>query len=83
VREIALPRQDELPGQNTITSADRLDLGAALIRLKSADRALLAMRYLAGLNAEEIGVATGLTASGVRTRLSRLIARLREDLDHD
>jgi DNA-directed RNA polymerase specialized sigma24 family protein len=54
-----------------------------LVRLEPADRALLAMRYLAGLSAEEIGVATGLTGSGVRTRLSRLIARLREDLDHD
>jgi RNA polymerase sigma-70 factor (ECF subfamily) len=83
VREIAPLRQDELPGQTTITSADRLDLDAALVRLEPADRGLLAMRYLAGLNAEEIGVATGLTASGVRTRLSRLIARLREDLDHD
>jgi len=82
VREIA-PPEDDLPGQTTVTSADRLDLGIALIRLDPADRGLLAMRYLAGLTAEEIGVATGLTASGVRSRLSRLIARLREDLDHD
>ena len=83
VREIAPPPEDDLPGHNTITSADRLDLGAALVRLDPADRGLLAMRYLAGLSADEIGVATGLTASGVRSRLSRLIARLREDLDHD
>jgi len=82
VREIA-PPEDDLPGQTTVTSADRLDLGAALVRLDPADRGLLAMRYLAGLSADEIGVATGLTASGVRSRLSRLIARLREDLDHD
>jgi len=53
------------------------------VRLDPADRGLLAMRYLAGLTAEEIGTATGRSASGVRTRLSRLIARLREDLDHD
>ncbi len=83
MREIAPLRRDELAGQNTITSADRLDLDAALVRLEPAARGLLAMRYLAGLTAEEIGVATGLTASGVRTRLSRLIARMREDLDHD
>ena len=83
VREIAPRHQDESLGQNTVKSADRLDLDAALVRLEPAERGLLAMRYLAGLNAEEIGVATGLTASGVRTRLSRLIARLREDLDHD
>jgi RNA polymerase sigma-70 factor, ECF subfamily len=83
VREIAPPPEDELHGQNTMTSADRLDLDAALVRLEPADRGLLAMRYLAGLTAEEIGVATGLTASGVRSRLSRLVARLREDLDHE
>ena len=44
---------------------------------------VLALRYLAGLTAEEIGTATELSASGVRSRLSRLIARLREDLGHD
>jgi RNA polymerase sigma-70 factor (ECF subfamily) len=83
VREIAPMRQDDPPAQNTMTSADQLDLHAAMGRLQPADRSLLAMRYLAGLSAEEMGLVTGLTASGVRTRLSRLIARLREDLDHD
>ena len=83
VREIAPVRPDDPLGQNSMTSIDRLDLAAALARLEPADRGLLAMRYLAGLSADEIGLATGLTASGVRTRLSRLIARLREDLDHD
>jgi RNA polymerase sigma-70 factor (ECF subfamily) len=83
VREIAPAGRDELAGPTTITSADRLDLGAALVRLGPDERGLLAMRYLAGLSAEEIGLATGLTASGVRTRLSRLIARLREELDDD
>jgi RNA polymerase sigma factor (sigma-70 family) len=64
-----------------VTSADHLDLAAALDRIRPGDRALLAMRYLGGLTADEIGVATGLTASGVRSRLSRLLARLREELD--
>jgi RNA polymerase sigma-70 factor (ECF subfamily) len=83
VREITPVQQDVQLPQNSSASADRLDLNAALVRLAPADRGLLAMRYLAGLNAEEIGVATGMTASGVRSRLSRLIARLREDLDHE
>lgn len=82
VREI-VPALAMDPGHATVSAADRLDLAAALARLGAADRELIAMRYLAGLNAEEIGTATGLTASGVRSRLSRLIARLREDLDHD
>ncbi len=41
------------------------------------------MRYLSGLTADEIGISMGLTASGVRTRLSRLVARLREELGDD
>ena len=83
VREIVPSDGGELLEHNALTSADRLDLTAALARLDAADRSLLAMRYLAGLTAEEIGIATRLTASGVRSRLSRLIARLREELDHD
>jgi RNA polymerase sigma-70 factor, ECF subfamily len=83
VREILPAGPGDGPAHDTTTSVDRLDLGAALARLDVADRELIAMRYLAGLTAEEIGVAAGLTASGVRSRLSRLIARLREDLDHD
>jgi len=64
-------------------SADRLDLAAVLVTLNPADRQLLALRYLAGLNADEIGAATGISGSGVRTRLSRLMARLREELEND
>ena len=65
------------------TSSDRIDLNRALARLDPADRQLLAMRYLGGLTADEIGVACGMSGSGVRTRLSRLMARLREDLGDD
>ena len=83
VREIEAVQPDDSLGTSPLTSADRLDLDAALVRLEPADRGLLAMRYVAGLSAEEIGGATGLTASGVRSRLSRIIARLREDLHHD
>ena len=83
VREIAPPTHGEPTGPSVTNVADRLDLAAALVRLDAADRALLAMRYLAGLTAEEIGTATGRSASGVRTRLSRLVAHLREDLGHD
>jgi RNA polymerase sigma-70 factor (ECF subfamily) len=83
VREITPMGLDEQAGQKTVTSAERMDLDAALTRLQPDDRALLAMRYLAGLTADEIGAATGLTGSGVRSRLSRVVARLREELDDD
>jgi DNA-directed RNA polymerase specialized sigma24 family protein len=59
------------------------DLAAALQRLGPDDRALIAMRFGLGLESPEIAAALGGTASGIRGRLSRLVARLREDLDHD
>jgi RNA polymerase sigma-70 factor, ECF subfamily len=58
------------------------DLAAALQRLGPDDRALIAMRFGLGMAAPEIALAIGGTASGIRGRLSRLVARLREDLDH-
>ena len=60
-----------------------LDLAAAIRRLSAEDRALLALRHVAGFDATEIGRAIGMSPSGVRTRLARLIARLRSELDDD
>ena len=57
-----------------------IDLRAALERLGPDDRALLAMRYVAGFNATELAVALGISPSGTRTRLERLLARLRREL---
>jgi DNA-directed RNA polymerase specialized sigma24 family protein len=39
------------------------------------------MRYVAGFDSSQIGAVTGMSASGVRTRLARLLERLRMDLD--
>jgi len=58
----------------------RIDLHRSLDRLSADDRALLTLRYVADLNANEIGAMTGRSASGTRVRLSRLTAKLREDL---
>jgi DNA-directed RNA polymerase specialized sigma24 family protein len=38
------------------------------------------MRYVAGLDSSEIARQMGISASGVRSRLARLLERLREDL---
>ena len=70
----------EVVGVSTPASPD---LSLALARLDPDDRALIAMRYLAGLRSEEIAVATGRTSVAVRARLSRLMARLRKDLTDD
>jgi RNA polymerase sigma factor (sigma-70 family) len=64
-------------------SAERIDLIAALGRLDADDRSLLALRFVAGVEPTEIARATGRSASGTRARLSRIVARLREDLGDD
>jgi RNA polymerase sigma-70 factor (ECF subfamily) len=69
-------------GVDPATGIASLDLEDALARLEPQDRALLALRYVAGFDASELASALGLTPSGTRTRLERLLKRLREDLDH-
>jgi len=64
-------------------SISTLDLARVLRSLTPDDRALLALRFAAGLDSGEIAAQLGLSASGVRSRLSRLIDRLRKDLGHD
>lgn len=54
---------------------------SAVRRLPADDRALIALRYVAGFDATEIGKALGMSPSGVRSRLARLVARLREEID--
>ncbi len=59
-----------------------VDLQRALAQLKPDDRRLLALRFVAGFDSTEIARHTGLSASGVRSRLARLVDRLRTDIDH-
>jgi RNA polymerase sigma-70 factor (ECF subfamily) len=64
--------------------ADRIavvDLRRVLARLDTDERTLLALRYTAGLESAEIASHLGISASGVRTRLARLLERLRSELD--
>lgn len=60
---------------------DTVDLERALARLKPDERSLLALRYVSGLDSTDIAEQLGMSASGVRSRLSRLVERLRKDLD--
>src|SRR4029079_17079432 len=75
VADVGSDRQDPAAG------AALLDLAAALRRLPPDDRALLALRYVAGSAAPRSARALGMSASGLRSRLSRLIQRLRTELD--
>ena len=67
-------------GIDPATGVDGMDLRAALRHLDPDERALLAMRYVAGFDSNELAAATGISASGVRNRLERLRDRLRQEL---
>ena len=81
---VEIPVSDTVGGSTsdpaTRAAAD-IDLANALARLPPDDRALLALRYVAGLNSTELGAALGMSASGTRARLGRLLGRLRTELD--
>src|SRR5262245_62937805 len=64
-------------------TAGLLDLRLAIRRLDADDRTLLALRHVAGLDSTEIGRAMGMSPSGVRSRLERLLTRLRKELGDD
>jgi DNA-directed RNA polymerase specialized sigma24 family protein len=68
------------PGGDPAVRVGDLDLTNALARLHPDDRALLALRYVAGFDSTELARATGRSPSGTRARLARLLDRLRTEL---
>lgn len=76
VRQTSEPKGGLDPGSTTSS----IDLRNALARLEPSDRALVAMRYLAGFDATELAYATGRSPSGTRARLARLLHRLEKEL---
>ena len=68
------------PGGDPAVHVGDLDLTNALARLDPDDRALLALRYVAGFDSTELARATGRSPSGTRARLARLLDRLRTEL---
>jgi RNA polymerase sigma-70 factor (ECF subfamily) len=80
VREIAVTDPTRPP---SVDQAAMIDLAAALGRLDPKDRAIVGLRFIGGFESAEIGRAMGMTPSGVRVRLHRLLGRLRKDLGDD
>lgn len=68
-------------GGDPLESLEVVDLQRALRRLKAEERSLLAMRFAAGLDSFEIAQQLGISASGVRSRLARLLDRLRAEME--
>ncbi|MFN8518898.1 MAG: RNA polymerase sigma factor [Chloroflexota bacterium] len=80
VREVPIDAAPEPPMMDQRDPDLDLDLARALGQLSPDDRALLSLRYVAGLNATELARVTGRSASGTRVRLMRLLERLRREL---
>jgi RNA polymerase sigma-70 factor (ECF subfamily) len=78
--EVARDASGEPGGLDPATGVSGLDLRRAMSRLDPDDRALLAMRFVAGFDSNELAAATGISPSGTRSRIERLLKRLREDL---
>ena len=79
-REVATDASLEPGGRDPATGVSGLDLRAAMSRLDPDERALLAMRYVAGFDSNELAAATGRSPAATRQRLKRLLDRLREEL---
>jgi RNA polymerase sigma-70 factor (ECF subfamily) len=79
--EVHTDAPDRPGGIDPATGIESIDLRAALDRLKPDDRALLAMRYIAGFDATELSAAPGISPAGTRTRQKRLLDQLRRDLN--
>jgi RNA polymerase sigma-70 factor (ECF subfamily) len=72
----------DLPGERDPADAVAvIDLKRALESMKPEDRTLLALRFVGHLDSDSIAHHLGLSASGVRSRLARLLERLRMELD--
>jgi RNA polymerase sigma-70 factor, ECF subfamily len=75
--------EERMAAPDPYGSAAALDMADVLARLKPEERTLVGLRYAAGLDSAEIGAVLGMSASGVRSRLDRLLDRLRAELEHE
>jgi RNA polymerase sigma factor (sigma-70 family) len=85
VREIPLDSALSSPN-GTFAAPDRdreLDLMAAVRSLRADDRSLIAMRFVLDLSSTEIARELGMSPSGVRSRLAKVLGELRRGLGDD
>ena len=80
VTEVPVDADGRPGGIDPAADVTSIDLRNILERLHPDDRALLAMRYVLGFNASELASALGISPSGTRSRLERLLARIRQEL---
>ena len=73
---------NEGPGSGRVAVPASLsaELAEALMQLKDEERDVVLLSVIGGLDSNEIAAMTGLTAGGVRSKLSRSLAKMREFL---
>ena len=73
---------NEGPGSGRVAAPASLsaELAEALMQLKDEERDVGLLSVIGGLDSNEIAAMTGLTAGGVRSKLSRSLAKMREFL---
>ena len=78
-----LPSGDAAPSPegSALAAEERAGLLAALERLSDADRLVLSCRYLLDLSEEETGEVLSLRRGTVKSRTSRALGRLRQQLE--
>jgi RNA polymerase sigma-70 factor (ECF subfamily) len=69
------------PEAALLAAEERRALLAAVGRLREEDRLTVAARYFLGLSEDETAAVAGCAPGTVKSRLSRALARLREDLE--
>ncbi len=77
IASILEPSGANYPADEVLT----VDLKRAVAHLDANDRMLLALRFVAHMDSETIAAHLGISASGARSRLMRLLERLRIQLD--
>jgi RNA polymerase sigma-70 factor (ECF subfamily) len=79
---LAEPGDTAAPGADAVALADerRAGLLAAVAGLREDDQLVIAARYFLGLSEAETATALSLPAGTVKSRLSRALARLRDEL---
>jgi RNA polymerase sigma-70 factor, ECF subfamily len=74
------PNESETVEDTALSRIPDAALHAALIALPLRDRTLISLRYGAGLDAHEVGIAVGLSAESSSRAIRRALARLRAQL---
>lgn len=67
-------------GNLSVPASLSFELAEALSRLKDEERDVVLLSVIGGLNSNEVAELTGLSPGGVRSKLSRSLAKMREFL---